>query len=121
MKDEQFETLLLEMRRQQADQPVTVKHDMVDSLSKIGTALCVAGILWVANGIDQQGNKLIEISVNQGNISSEIDKFNEFTKEPRFTRENFVAEMRLYDNRLLRVENELKYNAELLKPERSRE
>lgn len=89
-----------------SNEPVEVKHDIFDSISKVGVALCAAGIMWVGGQIQSQDKKLIEIETNQRHLSEEVKTFADFTKVKRFTHDDFVIEMRDYQNRLERLEEE---------------
>lgn len=111
MKDEQFIQLITAMKPKE---PVEVKHDLVDNLSKIGVALCVGGIMWVGGQIQAQDRKLIEIGANQAHIARKIQTFEAFTEKPRFTKEDFITEMRLYEKRLDLIEGELKVRSNFM-------
>ncbi len=111
MKEEQFAELISALKIRE---PVEVRHDMPDILSKIGIAVCTAAILWVASQIQAQDRKLIMIESNQNHLKVQVEKVSNFTKEPRFTKEDFNIEMRLYQRRLDIIEQEVKYRSQLM-------
>lgn len=76
MKDEQFTELCKIMAA--TKEPVAVKHDLVDSLSKIGVALCTAAILWVAS-------QMSGLTTDMAVMKTQVETFTKFTEEPRFT------------------------------------
>lgn len=98
----------------QVQEPVAIKHDIVDSLSKVGIALCTAAILYVAGQLQNQDRKLIQIDSNQKHLQAEVEKVSDFTKAPRFTHDDFKLEMRLYDSRITLIENELRVRSNFM-------
>lgn len=111
MDDAQLQTLI----RALDDRPkASQSKEVVDGLSKLAVGLCLAGILWVGTQINQQDRKLIEIEVNQKQIVSQMHSFQKFTDAPRFTRPDFLSEMRLYEKRLELIEQELRYRSEFM-------
>ena len=63
----------------------------------------VAGIL----GLFAMNDQLNELSWEVRSLNETVDKLESFTQKPRFTKDDFHSEMRLYDNRLLLSEKEL--------------
>jgi len=80
MTEEQFDKFLLAMANSDhgKEEPVTVKHDLVDSLSKIGVALCTAAILWVAA---QMQGLTTDMAIMQTNMNTVA----QFMDDPKFT------------------------------------
>lgn len=74
----EIKELLQELVNQKNKEPVVVKHDLIDSLSKVGVAICVAGILWV-------GSQMLSLTTSVAIIKTQVEDFESFTEEPRFT------------------------------------
>lgn len=86
---EQFKEIIGLMQDKQSKEPVSVKHDFVDNLSKIGVALCTAAILYVATQL--QG-----LTTDVAVMKTQMIGFAKFAEEPRFTEEkNQAADQRL--------------------------
>ncbi|MBL1293057.1 MAG: hypothetical protein COB61_004210 [Thiotrichales bacterium] len=65
-------------------------------------------ILWVGSRIDQQSEdwrkQSIEIALINQSITNLKAQLSQFTKKPRFSRQDFYIEMRPYDKRLHQLE-----------------
>lgn len=92
----------------QVQQPVTVKHDIFDMLSKIGVALCTAAIIYVASQL--QG-----LTTDVAVMKTQMTSFQEFTEAPRFTMEhNKAADQLLLSEikqMLTEIQREIKDNS----------
>lgn len=83
MKDEQLEQLIeaLTIRKQGGQ--------IADSISKIGIAVCTAGILWVAGQITVLDKNVAVVIQSQIDMREDVNRLNAFANEPRFTEKNF--------------------------------
>lgn len=83
----------------------------VDFAMKVATAVSTAGILALfalfTVQIPTLNTSIDKLTWQQEDMSKRIDEFKNFTNKPRFTKEDFLLEMRLYENRLKLLENEL--------------
>lgn len=87
MEDKQFAELLEALK--QRDEPVSVKHDIPDIITKIATALCTCIIIYVAS-------QLQSLTTDVALLKHDISSFEKFTDEPRFTsRDNETADAKL--------------------------
>ena len=73
----EIKELLQELVNQKEQEPVAVKHDLIDNLSKLGVALCTAAILWVASQVQ---NLSTDVAVMKNDMT-DVAKFMEV---PRF-------------------------------------
>lgn len=113
MDDAQFEKLLkaLEKPKQHeprvVQEPVEVKHDYLDNLMRLGVALCTAAIIYVATQL--QG-----LTTDVAVMKTQMNSFEKFTEEPRFTAQHnqaadqlLIAEIKQL---LTDINNEIKEN-----------
>ena len=108
MDDQQFKEFMLALKEKDDKEPVTVKHDLVDSVSKIGVALCTAMIIYVVTQISG-------ITTSMAVMESKMEAFGKFAESPRFTSENnAVADQKLLSivkEVLTPMSNEIRQNS----------
>ena len=65
----------------------------------------VAGLIaWVGINVSQQGTQIALLQQSVDNLKGQVHAFAE---KPRFTKDDFLLEMRLYENRMKLIEGEL--------------
>lgn len=84
---------------------------IIDFLMKVATAVSTAGILALfalfTVHIPKLNASIDRLGWQQEQMKEDLDSFKAFTQKPRFTKDDFILEMRLYDRRLQLIENEL--------------
>lgn len=78
-----------------------------DFISKIASVLCTAAIVWVATQITSLDRDLAILRAAQQSIVEDTKQLKQFTRQPRFTRDDFIIEMKVWENRIAMVELEL--------------
>lgn len=99
-------------------------HPFVDMAMKIATGVSTVGILAVfalfTVQIPALRSSIERLTWQQGQMQERLQEFKEFTNKPRFTKEDYLMEMRLYDNRMKLIENELLKRSEFIDKTTSR-
>ena len=84
---------------------------VVDMAAKIGTAVSTVGILALfalyTQDLPELKAEIEKLNWQQDLMRTEQQEFKKFMEKPRFTREDFSLEMRLYESRLALIEAEL--------------
>lgn len=92
---------------------------MMDIVMKIATGVSTAGILALfalfTVQIPALNASIDRLTWQQEQMREQLEDFKQFTQKPRFTKEDFVSEMRLYDNRIRLMENELIKRSDFIK------
>ena len=83
---------------------VQKNNTLHDSVSKILTGVCTVAVIWVGTMLVELDKKFAVMEANQNNLSIQMQVITEFTKEPRFTKENFLSEMKPYEQRVGAIE-----------------
>ncbi len=94
LSDDQFERLvlkILEPKHQQSHH--NFDKTIIDSLQKIAVALTAAGVIWLVGGVNEMQKDISVIKVNQAQNKSDISEFQEFTKKPRFSFDDFRSQV----------------------------
>lgn len=76
---------------------------ITDSIAKIGTALTIAAILWVASMIIDQDKKIDSIANNQRFLKENVEKLNLISLRPYFSQRDF-------DQQILPIIKDIDYN-----------
>lgn len=88
MRDEQLTRLLDALTANQTPE-APQRNGIGETLSKIGIALCTASILWVGAQVTSLDKSMAVIIQSQEFAKEDMQRFNEFIKEPRFTEQSF--------------------------------
>lgn len=64
--------------------------------------IITALVAWVGSNISSQQ---VQIALLQQTVTELKEEVKEFTRKPRFSRDDFLIEMRLYDNRIKLIES----------------
>jgi hypothetical protein len=80
----EIKELLQELVEEKRQEPVAVKHDLIDNLSKIGVALCTAAVLYVATQL--QG-----LTTDVAVMKNEMGVVSKFMETPRFDKNDNAA------------------------------
>ena len=108
-ENKQIEVILKELQtmHKEAKSPLQ-PNAIVDAISKLLIALSTIGIAWVGGQLINLDRKMIEIDANQRHMQKQIEFANSALRQPRFTKDDFLIEMKSYEQRLSLSEVELK-------------
>ena len=90
------------------------KLNLSEVILKIGVPLCLAGIIFVANQLPSLDKKMALVENNQAMLRKQIETITKFTETPRFTKQDFITEMKLYEQRISLIDIELKNRREFM-------
>jgi hypothetical protein len=86
-------------------------HPFVEMAMKIATGVSTVAIIALFGLFTVQipalRSSIERLTWQQTQMQERLNEFKQFTNQPRFTKDDFMMEMRLYDNRIKLVENEL--------------
>ncbi len=102
MNDKQMQELISALNKKNE------KVNLSEVILKIGVPLCLAGIIYVANQLPSLDKKMALMENNQVALTKQIASITRFTETPRFTKQNFETEMKIYEQRIALMELELK-------------
>lgn len=80
---------------------------MFDALSKILITLITLGIVWLIGTTNNLQKENISIVAAQLSMKEDLAELKEFTKEPRFTKQDYISEVQPMRDILERHEGEL--------------
>lgn len=94
------------------------KNPWLDHAMRFATTISAAGVIALfALFTTQLPNiraDIADVSREQEYMRQTLAEVREFTTKPRFTKEDFILEMKLYDKRIELIENELRYRSEFM-------
>lgn len=71
-------------------------------------ALILGIISWIGVTVQDQSTKMLVMDERMQNLKSQIEVLTTFASQPRFTKEDFHAEMKSYEMRVNLIEDELR-------------
>lgn len=112
VKNEEVKQLLDQFNQQ--NQSHFTFRDGIDAFVKVLVTLSTVGIVWVGSQINSLDRKIIEIDANQRYLKEQMVNANQLLRQPRFTKDDFLLEMKVYEQRVTLAESELNSRSNLM-------
>ena len=84
-----------------------IVDSVIDVISKILLTAVSACVFWIVGSVNGLKEQSIRSEERQISNTKAMEDFAAFTRQPRFTRENFIIEMAPYKQMILRHDEEL--------------